>query len=105
MRDDNRASRRTSDTKVPCVREATTITFSSVERQDPPPLRPRCCEGATVRATLRAPNGTYYFCEGCQRMWYQEALPGTSGMSDEQHKLLRRLRQIFGDSSRSSVFC
>jgi len=38
-------------------------------------------------------------------MWYQEALPGTSGMSDEQHKLLRRLRQIFGDSSRSSVFC
>jgi len=26
-------------------------------------------------------------------------------MSDEQHKLLRRLRQIFGDSSRSSVFC
>ena len=57
------------------------------------------------RATLRAPNGTYYFCEGCQRMWYQDALPGTSDMSDEQYKLLRRLRQIFGDPTRSSLFC
>lgn len=38
-------------------------------------------------------------------MWYQEALAGTSGVSDEEHKLLRRLRQIFGDSSRSSLFC
>ena len=37
-------------------------------------------------------------------MWYQEALAGTD-MSDEQHKLLRRLRQIFGDPSRSSLFC
>ena len=38
-------------------------------------------------------------------MWYQEA-PGASGdTSDDQHKLLRRLRQILGDPSRSSLFC
>jgi hypothetical protein len=38
-------------------------------------------------------------------MWYQEGLAGSSGPSEEQHKLLRRLRQIFGDPSRSSLFC